>query len=52
MSNQNGKGSKSRPKSIDYKTWEKNWEKIFKKKSNNSDIITKIDTNTNQVRHK
>lgn len=27
---QNGKGSKPRPKSIDYKTWCKNYEKIFK----------------------
>jgi hypothetical protein len=31
---QNGKGDKRRPKSIDYKTWEKNYEKIFRKKSN------------------
>lgn len=29
---QNGKGSKRRPKSIDYKTWSKNYDKIFKKK--------------------
>ena len=28
----NGKGSKRRPISIDQKTWDKNWEKIFKKK--------------------
>lgn len=27
---QNGKGSKPRPKSIDQKTWEKNYERIFK----------------------
>lgn len=26
---QNGKGSKPRPKSVDQKTWEKNYEKIF-----------------------
>jgi hypothetical protein len=26
---QNGKGSKPRPKSVDYKTWEKNYERIF-----------------------
>lgn len=31
---ENGKGSKSRPKSIDYKTWEKNYEKIFRKHIN------------------
>jgi hypothetical protein len=29
---QNGKGSKPRPKSVDQKTWEKNYDKIFKKK--------------------
>jgi hypothetical protein len=29
---QNGKGDKRRPKSVDYKTWEKNYEQIFKKK--------------------
>lgn len=28
----NGKGSKSRPKSVDYKTWEKNYNNIFRKK--------------------
>jgi hypothetical protein len=27
---QNGKGSKRRPKSVDQKTWEKNYERIFK----------------------
>lgn len=31
---QNGKGDKRRPKSINYKTWEKNYEKIFGKKQN------------------
>lgn len=31
---QNGKGSKRRPKSIDYATWEKNYEKIFKHSKN------------------
>lgn len=30
---QNGKGSKRRPKSIDQKTWEKNYERIFKKQT-------------------
>jgi hypothetical protein len=30
---QNGKGSKPRPKSVDYKTWEKNYERIFRKKA-------------------
>jgi len=29
---QNGKGSKPRPKGVDQKTWEKNYDKIFKKK--------------------
>ncbi len=28
----NGKGDKRRPKSVDYKTWEKNYERIFRKK--------------------
>jgi hypothetical protein len=27
---QNGKGSSPRPKSVDQKTWEKNYERIFK----------------------
>jgi len=34
---QNGKGSKRRPKQIDQKTWDKNWDRIFgnkKKKCN------------------
>ena len=29
---QNGKGDKRRPKSVNYKTWEKNYELIFRKK--------------------
>jgi hypothetical protein len=29
---QNGKGSKPRPKSVDQKTWEKNYDRIFGKK--------------------
>lgn len=29
----NGKGDKRRPVSVSQKTWEKNWEKIFGKKS-------------------
>lgn len=27
---QNGKGSRQRPKSVDQKTWAKNYERIFK----------------------
>lgn len=27
---QNGKGSRPRPKSVDQKTWDKNYERIFK----------------------
>lgn len=27
---QNGKGSRPRPKSIDQKTWDKNYNRIFK----------------------
>ena len=30
--NQNGKGDKPRPKSVDSETWGKNYERIFKKK--------------------
>lgn len=30
---QNGKGSRPRPKSVDYKTWEKNYDRIFKKET-------------------
>jgi len=33
---QNGKGSKRRPKTVDQKTWDKNYERIFGKKSNKS----------------
>lgn len=29
---QNGKGSKPRPKSVDYSIWSKNYERIFRKK--------------------
>jgi hypothetical protein len=32
MMSQNGKGSKTRPKSVDQKTWEKNYDRIFGKK--------------------
>jgi len=28
---QNGKGSKPRPKSVDQKTWEENYNRIFRK---------------------
>lgn len=31
---QNGKGSRQRPKSVDQKTWDKNYERIFGKKQN------------------
>lgn len=30
---QNGKGSKPRPKSVDLKTWAKNWDQIFSSKT-------------------
>ena len=29
---QNGKGDKRRPKSVDYQVWEKNYNRIFRKK--------------------
>ena len=28
---ENGKGSKRRPKSVDQETWDKNYERIFRK---------------------
>ena len=28
---ENGKGSKKRPRSVDQETWDKNYERIFKK---------------------
>lgn len=30
MTSQNGKGSSPRPKSVDQKTWGKNYDRIFK----------------------
>ena len=37
----NGKGSRQRPKSVDQKTWDKNYEKIFGNKSEKSDRTKK-----------
>lgn len=38
----NGKGSKPRPKSVDQKTWDKNYERIFRtNKEPKSDKIRK-----------
>jgi hypothetical protein len=31
---QNGKGDKTRPKSVDYNTWSNNYNRIFKKAKN------------------
>lgn len=39
--NQNGKGDKPRPKSVDYKTWGENYDKIFRKKNKNGKINKK-----------
>jgi hypothetical protein len=33
-----GKGSASRPYSVDANTFESNWDKIFKKKNNSDDV--------------
>lgn len=33
---QNGKGSKPRPKSVDQKTWDKNYDRIFKNGKRNA----------------
>jgi hypothetical protein len=35
---QNGKGDRTRPKTVDYNTWEKNWDKIFRKGKKNSRV--------------
>ena len=32
----NGKGSKPRPRQVDYKEYEKNWQLIFGKKNENT----------------
>jgi hypothetical protein len=32
----NGKGDRNRPKTIDYDTWDKNYENIFGKREKNS----------------
>ena len=47
MSNQSeaGKGSKPRPFSVDQKTYNDNWDKIFGKKNNDfQDILSTEDT--------
>jgi len=46
----NGKGSKFRPKTVDYGTWDKNWEKIFGKQKKNS--RTGVDKSITQDRMK
>lgn len=39
---ENGKGSKKRPRSVDQETWDKNYERIFKKgKNTKSDKVRK-----------
>jgi hypothetical protein len=37
----NGKGSKRRPRSIDQETWDKNYERIFRKNKKNNKIRKK-----------
>jgi len=32
--NKNGKGDTNRPKSVSYKQWSENYEKIFRRKKN------------------
>ena len=34
MMGENGKGSKKRPRLVDQETWDKNYERIFKKNKN------------------
>lgn len=38
---QNGKGDKRRPKSVEYKIWEKNYERIFRKKTDHEKTTKK-----------
>ena len=49
---QNGKGDKNRPKTVDYDTWNKNWENIFgtktKKKSSKAVDKTITDDRMNE----
>lgn len=33
----NGKGSKRRPKNVDYQVWSDNYDRIFRKKGHNDD---------------
>jgi hypothetical protein len=40
MSN-NGKGSKKRPRLVDQETWDKNYERIFRKNKKNNKIRKK-----------
>lgn len=37
----NGKGDRCRPKSVDYNTWIKNYNRIFKKEINNDEKTKK-----------
>lgn len=38
---QNGKGDKPRPKGVDYNTWSKNYDKIFRKKKKQNESTSK-----------
>ena len=38
---ENGKGSKKRPRSVDQETWDKNYERIFRKKTKRDKIRKK-----------
>lgn len=42
----NGKGSKRRPKNVDYKVWSDNYDRIFKKGSHANDRRNKGSDNT------
>jgi hypothetical protein len=46
---QNGKGSSPRPKSVDQKTWDKNYNRIFQKDSSTKESNIK-DKSNNETR--
>lgn len=42
-----GKGSTPRPIDVDKETYDKNWDRIFKKKENETQVIETEETNEN-----
>lgn len=44
---QNGKGSRNRPRTVDQKTWERNWDRIFKKPKDKLNVKRREGSNQN-----